>query len=452
MIGTFTLRRQTMTHKKRIVTSTFALSILLSMGNSFASSTPALNLYTITTQPIVQTLYYDGSISPIKNVPVISPTQGVIDKMAFSYGQIVTKKQLLFHVQSAKAMSDLRDAKAAYLTALDSYNKKKNWQGSDTYINAQDAMSKAQRAMNQAQSTYEENQNLYKLEIVSHDDLVQSENAYQDSQTNYQQSQRSLADLLSQSKGDDLTIANLQLTNAKEKYVSLRNQIKRNTIFAPAAGIVLQPDTGGATGGDNSGSGGDGKSGSAGKLQTGSTINYQQVLLNIGDMSGLKIDFTVPEINVNQIKVGQKTVITGAGFPGITLNGNVTEVGAQANSGGSGGGSLPSFPVEVKVPSITPEQQKLIRSGMDAQVAITVYQESNTLTAPVAAVTQNKQNQSIVQRYDAKTKTTTPTVVTTGKVTVNSVQILTGLTAGQQIVLPPASPSVSNTESPGHGS
>jgi HlyD family secretion protein len=397
------------------------------------ANTPALNLYTVKTEPVTQTLYYDGDISPIKNVPVISTTQGVIDKMLFSYGQIVSKKQLLLHIQSSKVMSDLRDAKAAYLTALQSYNKKKNWESSDTYINAQDALTKAQRAMTQAKTTYEENQKLYQLEIISHDELSQSESAYQDSQMSYQQSQRSLKDLLIQSKGDDLAIAHLQFINAKQKYTSLRDQVKRNSIYAPAAGITLQPESGADGDSNNSVN----KTGAAGKLQVGSSINYQQVLLNIGDMSGLKIDFVVPEININQIKVGQKALITGAGFTGMTLNGTVTEVGAQAKTS-DGGGTLPSFPVEIKVPTLTETQQKLIRSGMDAQIAITVYEDANTLAIPVNAVSQNAKKQPIVQVYDANTKTTTPTLITTGKLTATSVQVLTGLKAGDQIVLPSA--------------
>lgn len=386
------------------------------------------NLYTVTKGTVSKTLYYTGTISPIKNVPVTSPTQGVVDQMDVIYGQIVKKNQVLMHIESHKIENNFRDARVAYLKALDAYNDKLDWTTSTEVLNAQDSLVKAKRTLNQSKNNYTENQKLYKLGIVSKQTLVQSKDSYADDETAYAQSQRSLKATLKKGQGDNLLMSKLALANAEAKYKSLKAQVDAHDIKSPAAGIVLKP----ATGSNNSNSN---SKQSSGKLVVGSTVSYQEVLVNIGDMSGLKISFKIPEININQVKSGDTATVTGAGFPGITLNGKVTNIGAQA-SGGGDDGSLPTFPAIVHVKKLTASQKKWIRSGMDSQIAINVYKKDQQITVPVNAVHQSKNGSSYVMLYDSNTEKATKTLVTTGQVQTNNVQILSGLKSGDTVELP----------------
>jgi len=402
------------------------LLCLLFISHSYADSPQ--NLYTISTQNITQTLYYSGTISPISNSPVVSPTAGVIDQKFFLYGQMVKKNQPLLHIESNKIQNDMRDARVAYLKALDDYNQKLNWKNSDTVLGAEQTYLSAQRSLTQSKNSWEENQKLYQLGIISHDALVQSQNSYLDAQNSVQQANRAYKAALAQGTGDNLIMSQLALANSKDKYDSLQTQVNAHEINSPADGIILEPSP------SQSGSGDSSQKSTSGKVDVGSSVEYQQVLMNIGDMSGLQISFNIPEININQINPGQAVLVTGSGFPGVTLQGEVSEVGAQA--GNSGGGSLPTFPAMAIVKKLSPEQKKLLRSGMDAQLAIQVYQASNQITVPVNSVSKNSAGQSIVKLYDPNTQKITDQIITTGKVTVSSIQVLSGLKIGQQIVLP----------------
>lgn len=393
------------------------------LNNSYAASKPAT--YTIQKGQVSKVLYYTGIISPIRNVPVTSPTQGVVNKIDFIYGQLVKKDQVLVHVESQKILNNYRDSRVAYLKALDDYNQKIDWHESSDVLNAQDSLVKSKRSLTQALNSYQENQKLYKLGIVSHSALTQSKNSYEDGKTSYEQAQRSLKAVLKKGLGDNLLMSKLALANAKAKYESLKSQVDSHSIKAPAAGIVLKPDTG------DSSDGSDGSKKSSGKLTVGSTVQFQEVLVNIGDMSGLQLNFKIPEININEIKTGDPATITGAGFPGITLKGTVTNIGAQANSGG--GGTLPTFPAMVIVKKLTAKQKKWIRSGMDAQIAISVYKAGNQITVPVSAVHQNKDGSAYVNLFN--NGKSTKQVVTTGKVDGLNVQVLSGVKAGQTVEL-----------------
>ncbi len=401
-----------------------------------AATTP--KLYTVKAQLVQQTLYYNGTISPISNVPVISPTEGTVQKKLFSYGQVIKKGQTLFTISSKKIVDKARDAKISYLNALAKYQKIQNWKNSNDVLNAEDALMRAKTSLVNAKGTYEQNQRLYKLEIISKQSLSESKSAYENSLMSYKQAERSLTQTQKRGEGDQFTIAHLQYKTAKQKYDTIEQELAANDIKAPASGIALLPATNSAP---SSQSSSDSSSTSTQKIMVGSTVHYLQVLMNIGNMDGLSIAFSVPEINVNQIQKGQTATITGAGFPGIVLHGEVTEVAAQASADSieSGSGTLPTFPATVKVDHITAQQRRVIRSGMEARIAIIVYKDGSALTVPVDAVQKNSAGKSYVNLYNPETHKTTQQVVQTGKVTVSQVEILSGLKPDDQVTLPPSS-------------
>lgn len=403
-----------------------------------AAPIPQDHLYTIKPQMISKPLYFSGSISPIENVPAISPTQGIVDKMYVSYGQLVHKGEKIAHINTKKLENDIRDAKVSYLDALHKYHSNLNWQTSENYLDAQSNLQKAERALKEAQETAKENQALFKYGIISAMELHQSEDALSDSKSSLAQSKRSLAQLSSQSEGSNLTISHLQLQNTEDKYHSLLQQQKDTMIYAPASGIALKPDSSDSASG-TSGSGASGTNSSivVGSIVVGGSVSFQQVIMNIGNMSGLRINISIPENNINQIQVGQEATITGAGFPGITLKGEVSSVAAQASGDSQGGGGIPSFPVGIEVKNLTDVQKKLIKSGMDAQVAIVVYQKADQLTIPLNAVyTDSDTQKNWVRIYDPNTKKASKVEVTTGNVLLSTVQVLTGLSAGQMVIVP----------------
>lgn len=410
--------------------NTLILPLTLCIAFS-AMAKKAPRLFEIKSGAVSQTLYYNGLIYPLKNVPVISPTAGVIRNKNFIYGQLVNKGKVLMSFESTKVVNQMRDSKISYLKALDSYNQKKDWMQSTEVLNAQEALVRAQRALNLANDAYNENKNLFKLGIVSRDQLTQTMTSSENSQISLAQAKRTLTAARDRGLGDNLISSKLTYQNAKEKYDSLQEQVNAKSIKAPASGIVLEPvGTSGSSGSSHN------SSKVSGKLDVGSTVQYQQVLMNIGNLDGLTIRFQVPETSINQIKPGQKASVTSAGFPGITLTGKVEEVAAQAATGGMGGGSTPHFKAIVVVPKLTATESKRIRAGMDAQIAINVYKNSKSIVIPVDAVKRDKNGQSYVMRYNLGTQKTTKQIIKTGKVMTDKVQVLKGLNIGQTVVIP----------------
>ena len=411
--------------KQRII----LISFLLGWVSFSVMAKDKPNLYVVKTAPVSQILYYSGALTPIGNQPVISPTEGVVVKKYFNYGVSVNKGAKLLDIQPTKLIQKVRDAESSYLTSVAAFNKLKTWASSSEMFSAEQNVFKAKRTLNHDKKEYELNKHLYKFGILPNDTVVESDNAYEDSKVSLQQAQRSLKQTIAKGKGDNYIIAKLKLATAKENYFSLRKQLKHTCVTAPTSGIILQPNKDN-TSGDG---GGNNKDNSGGPIDLGSTVNYQQVLVMVGNLSGVKVQFSVPEVNINQIHKGLKATITGSGFKGISLHGVVTEVSAQASSGQ--GGSIATFPANVSVDKVPLKDAKFIRSGMNAQVAITVYNAPKALTVPIVSVFKKAGN-SYVKRYNQTSQTSTDVEIKTGKVLVHNVQVLSGLHAGDLIVIP----------------
>src|SRR3990167_6504922 len=190
-------------------------------------------------------------------------------------------------------------------------------------------------------------------------------------------------------------------------------------IYATGSGVALFPPKN-----DNSG-------GSSGVVTEGSTIKTGQLLLAIGDLSGLKANFTVSEINIDRIKTGMDVIVTGNAFPNIVLHGSITSVSAQAKQD-SGGSGLSVYAVEIKIPNVNAKDMEKIRVGMTAKFEIDI-KSSPKIMLPINAIFQKNGN-SYVNIMNATGKPAA-TLVETGETTPVEVEITSGVKSGDKVLV-----------------
>jgi multidrug efflux pump subunit AcrA (membrane-fusion protein) len=167
------------------------------------------------------------------------------------------------------------------------------------------------------------------------------------------------------------------------------------------------------------------------KVIKGDTVKQGDVLAVIGDMSGLSVRIKVNELTINQLKVAQKVKISGIAFPDDLLSGVIQRVDRQ---GETANGGLPTFTVEVIAKGLSQKQKRDIHVGMSAKVEIDVDGGAE-LMVPIAAVSENE-GVSSVRLYDENSGKTKQVKVETGKTTIDSVAILSGLNVGDKIIVP----------------
>ncbi len=372
----------------------FTLMLMIaSCGENKSSTASNETEMTVASSASSSALYFSGTVQPLKTIVITSPADGVVNDMEFHYGDTVKSSQLLFKISSEKFKSDYKAALMQYIKAKNDFNT--------------------------AQSQLKESDFLHKNQLISDDDFKGKQSNYYNAQLSMVEAQDALGLMLKQLavpgvKLDQLTIQNIDKIS---QALNINGGTQELQIVAPGTGVVLL-----ATKANSSDE--------AKKLEKGDLVKQGDVLAEIGDVTGLTIHINVNEFNINQLKIGQKVIVTGAAFPGIELQGQITGLDRQ---GQAAAGGMPIFPVEIVVAKLTSDQQAVIHVGMSAKVQINIEQPEQ-IKIPITAVLQ-KEGVTLVKEKDSH-GSVKEVAVKTGQTTINDVVIDEGLKVGDKILVP----------------
>jgi multidrug efflux pump subunit AcrA (membrane-fusion protein) len=189
-------------------------------------------------------------------------------------------------------------------------------------------------------------------------------------------------------------------------------------ISAPIAGTITALNV--ANGDEVTGS-----SSSSSGASTGSSTSSSTPAATVIQLDAFQAVITVAESDIASVKVGQKAVITFDALTDLTLSGKVKSVDYT----GTNTSGVVSY--EVTVLPDTPNEN--VRGGMTVSVSIITDVAADVLAVPSAAV-KTSSSGSYVQVLGDDGQPTNVTVET-GMTTDSYVQILSGLTEGQEIVV-----------------
>jgi macrolide-specific efflux system membrane fusion protein len=146
------------------------------------------------------------------------------------------------------------------------------------------------------------------------------------------------------------------------------------------------------------------------------------------DMSDLVVNTSVAEIDASKVKAGQQATVTINALPDNPVQATVSKVDLTPTTSGS----TVSYGAQLAL--VSPPEG--LRPGQSASVAITVAQADNALSVPAAAVlTTGNTNTVIVSQNGGST----PVQVRVGVRGESTVEITSGLSEGENVVLTGAS-------------
>ncbi|SNV67025.1 efflux RND transporter periplasmic adaptor subunit [Veillonella rodentium] len=198
---------------------------------------------------------------------------------------------------------------------------------------------------------------------------------------------------------------------AKSVYDKAVADLSDATITAPMAGTVVgTPLKAGQT------------------ISTG--ISTQMIIATIADLSNLEIYLTVDETDIGNIKNGSRVEFTVDSKPGETFTGYVSEI-AKGTKGelGKTSTSVVYYIVKVAIPQ---DIAGNFLPTMTARATIFGDDIKNTLVVPLTAVRTDKQGEYV---YVIKDGQPVRTAVSTGVTGDTNVQILKGLSEGDEIIV-----------------
>lgn len=195
---------------------------------------------------------------------------------------------------------------------------------------------------------------------------------------------------------------------------ALQAELAACTVKAPTDGLVLYGDPQ--------------QSWRRSEIQVGGRIYPGQTMLTIPDLGVMKAVVNIPEADANRVATQQTAVVTVEAAAGQTFTGTVIKASEVANSQGWWReGDVKEYAADLSLPagnSLKPE--------LSCTAEIMVETLTNALSVPVQAVFKREKDFIVYTMRDGVAR---ETVVRTGKSSDTRVQIVEGLSEGEEVAL-----------------
>ena len=395
-----------------------------SLPVSEASAAADLRTVVVTPQRLASTITLSGQLVPRREVQVVSPISGTVAATHFQYGAQVTRGQRLVDLDTTEIESNYRQAQAQYIKALRRFNELEDWENNVEVARVRRTISKTKLQLETQKQKRDETAFLLERGVIPAAEHEAAEQQLHNLQLDYEAGQQDLASVLAKGGAAEKQVAQLELDNARIRLQTLEDTLQKSVVYAPVAGVILQPRRGG---------GGKSDQGRE-RLAKGRSVTQGALLLTIGDLDGLSVTGEVDEVDIAKVRLGQPVDIRGDAFPGLELTGAIAHVSAQAGQTGQGENTFPLFEIMVTIEDLTPAQRQRLRLGMSTNLEVVVYEKPDSLLVPFGAV-QTRNGKAWLRVRDRQTGGVKQVEVDTGVTTVDAVEIVRGLEPGDEVVL-----------------
>ncbi|MEU4669182.1 HlyD family efflux transporter periplasmic adaptor subunit [Amycolatopsis sp. NPDC023774] len=241
-----------------------------------------------------------------------------------------------------------------------------------------------------------------------------------------------------QQSQESVTSLQAKVDQAQLDVDTAQSAVDATVLTAPGAGTVTavngtvgqQAGSGGsgssASNGSSGGNGGNGQGSSASSSSSSSAGGF----VEITDMTNLLVDTSVAEIDVSKVKAGQKATVTLNASPDQPISASVSKVELTPTTSGN----VVSYGAQLTLTN----PPSGLRPGQSASVVITVAEADNVLSVPAAAVTTAGTTNVVTIQENGRN---VPQQVQIGVRGESTVEIKSGLTEGENVVLTAASPT-----------
>ena len=228
--------------------------------------------------------------------------------------------------------------------------------------------------------------------------------SYTSAEVNYQKAKKDLQRYEKMYKDKSVSDAQregarLAYKSAEAQYIVARRQFNDTKIKSPIAGVV-----------------------SARPVDIGATLQKNNVVANVVDISTLKVKLNVGEQDAFKLKVGDRVDVSTEVYPGITFNGKIETISSKADESHT-------YPVEVRLAN---NGKYPLKAGMFGRVSFISIRSSEALAIPRQALVGSTRNPQVfvVDEGIAHLRT-----LVLGSEFGSNIEVLSGLKEGEQVVL-----------------
>ncbi|MCL4294935.1 MAG: efflux RND transporter periplasmic adaptor subunit [Anaerolineae bacterium] len=454
---------------KRILVSLLILIALIGGGlagyqylaqaqTSGASENSSIETVKVGRDTLKKTVSASGSIEPLAEVEMKFETGGMVKEVLVREGQTITTGIVLARLDTSDLELQVRSAEIDLAQAKANLQKLYEPELAEKVAAAQakvesarlaladlqdgpdpDEVTKAEAALKQTEITLKEAQWAYDQVAYRGDvgampqanELQDATLAYESAQADYNQAvkeatpaelasarstladaQSSLAELLQEPSAADIAAQQASVDKAQLALEEAQSNLNNAELVAPTDGVVLTVN-----------------------IEPGERVldDATEAALTIADTSTYLLKMEVDELDIGQVRQGQKAAVTLDAFSGQSFVGAVTDISPSPASSGSD--TIVTYKVTITLE--TGGQSLGFLSGMTANAIIETQQLKDVLVAPTLAIqTEQVDGQTVtyVEKLDGQGNVTRVEVelgLRSGSVT----QVIAGLEEGDKVII-----------------
>jgi HlyD family secretion protein len=213
----------------------------------------------------------------------------------------------------------------------------------------------------------------------------------------------------------ELALRENALSIQEAELATLVEKLSKTRILAPHDGVVLNLDV------------------TPGQVLVGAnSFSQGDVPMEVADLSRLRIEAKVNEVDLAVIKIGQSAKVTFASIPGLEATAAISNISPSAEKNNQrqqwGQPENVLFPVRLDFAATDPR----VKPGISALARIVAERADNAVIAPVSAIFREEEGSFVFCRRGGKWEKMR---VQTGLNSSDKIQILNGLASGDEVAL-----------------
>lgn len=399
------------------------VAAITSIGSSSADSAASQRTATAERGVVQSTVSGNGSLEAAKQVELNFGTSGEVTEIDVEAGEKVSKGKVLARIDSSSARASLASAEAQLSEAEETL---------EAASEGEETSASHEGGATTVLASYEPGSTTEASAVEGTE--APAEPAPSEGKSEPESSAPAGATV-------SVATAEAKLRQAQLSVESARQEVGETALRAPISGTIASvagsvgetvSGEGSAAGGGSSTESGGGSTGGLGAIGAGSSESSgssgsSSALIVLSQLGRLKMEVSFNESDIGKVKVGQPATVSVSSMEGTELAGRVTKVDVLPSEGSSNG--VVEYPATV---SLT-QGAKGVRAGMSASAEVVVEQVEGAVSVSSEAITSGPGGGSVTVLEDGKEVERS---VTTGLKGDEMTQILSGVAAGETVVLP----------------
>src|SRR5215469_1770696 len=297
-------------HRWWIIAIAIAFAVILFAAfNSMNSGVIPVRAAHVTRANIRSVISTNGKVEPINNFEAHAPTATTVVRVLVREGDHVKRGQLLLQLDDADARTNRAKAIAELKGAQADINAVQTGGTREEVLITDAQLVKARADRDNAERNLEALRKLEKNGSASMGEVKEAEAQFSTAQANVKLLEQKLADRYSK---PEVARVEAQKSEAQAAYDAATAILKRSNVTAPFDGVVYSVP-----------------------VRAGNYVNAGDLLLQVADLSQVRVRAFVDEPDVGRLSLGQRVEVNWDALPGRTWQGQLLNVPATVKLLGS---------------------------------------------------------------------------------------------------------------------